>query len=53
MLFVLVIVLCLGLDVYVNSLFFQSRKDMGYVLLKFDIFGKKIIYLMLHTVGVE
>ena len=43
--------LCLGLDVYVNSLFFQSRKDMVYVLLKFDLFVKKTIYLMIHKVG--
>ena len=51
MLFVLVICLCLGLDVYVNCLFFQSRKDIVYVLLKFDLFVKKNIYLMIHMVG--
>ena len=50
MLFVLVRCLCLGLDIYVNSLFFQSRKDMVYVLLKFDPFVKKTICLMLHAV---
>ena len=43
--------LCSGLDVYVNCLFFQSRKHIGYVLLKFDFFVKKTIYLMIHMVG--
>ena len=51
MLFVLVRCLCLGLDVYANRLFFQSRKDIRYVLSKFDLFLKKVIYLMIHIVG--
>ena len=51
MLFVLVRCLCLVLDVYVNRLFFQSGKDIRYVLLKFDFFVKKTIYLMIHMVG--
>ena len=51
MLFVLVRCLCLGLDVYVNPLFFQSIKDIGYVFIEIWSFVKKTIYLMIHKVG--